>query len=53
LADRIERGWRSGPERDNARLIHPSIRDYDRLSEQEKEKDRQAVKVLAGIVSPS
>jgi hypothetical protein len=53
VADRINHGWQSGPDRSNARLIHPSIKDYDALSEQEREKDRQAVIVLAGVAAAS
>lgn len=49
MADRIERGWRSGKERDNARLIHPSICDFDALSAEDQEKDRNAVRKLAEI----
>jgi hypothetical protein len=49
MADRIEHGWRSGPARDNARLIHPSIKDFDSLSSEEKELDRAAVRALMEI----
>jgi len=51
MADRIERGWRSGKTRDNARRIHPSITAFETLSALEQEKDRQAVRVLAEIVA--
>lgn len=53
MADRIERGWRYGAKRDNARLIHPSIRDFDDLSEAEKELDREAVRILASSIARS
>lgn len=49
MADRIERGWRSGPKRDDARLIHPGLCDFDLLSPDDKEKDRNAVRKLAEI----
>ena len=49
MADRIEHGWRHGATRDNDRLIHPSICDFDALSEGDKEKDRNAVRKLAEI----
>lgn len=49
MADRIDRGWTSGAARDNARLIHPSIRPFDELSAEEQEKDRNAVRALAKI----
>ncbi len=51
MADRIEHGWRSGAARDNARLIHPSIKDFDALSSEEKELDRAAVRALADIAA--
>jgi len=51
MADRIEHGWRSGPARDNARLIHPSIKDFDALSSEEKELDHAAVRALADIAA--
>jgi hypothetical protein len=50
MADRIARGWRSGVKSDDARLIRASIKPYSQLPETEKEKDRQAVRVLAWIL---
>jgi hypothetical protein len=38
---RMAEGWRWGPERNDARKEHPSLIPYERLSEQEKELDRQ------------
>ena len=49
-ADRIERGWRYGA-RDNALLLHPSLRDFDELPPDEQEKDRVAVRTLAAVLS--
>ncbi len=51
MADRIEHGWRHGATRDNDRLIHPSICDFDALSEGDKEKDRNTVRKLAEIAA--
>ena len=51
MADRIERGWRHGEKRDNDRLIHPGICDFDALSSDDQEKDRNAVRKLAGIAT--
>lgn len=48
-ADRIERGWRFGPLRDDARKIHPSLVAFDALTEAEALKDRDAV--LQGLKS--
>jgi len=49
IADRIDRGWRSGAKRDNIHLIHPSIQPFDALSHEDQEKDRNAVRVLASL----
>jgi hypothetical protein len=35
--------------RDNARLIHPSIKDFDLLSSEEKELDYAAVRAFVEI----
>ncbi len=51
MTDRIEQGWRHGETRDNNRLIHPSICDFDALSADDKEKDRNAVRKLAEIAA--
>jgi hypothetical protein len=46
LTERIIRGWRYGPVRDNSRWLHPSIVDFDTLSAAEKEKDARAAAAL-------
>ena len=46
MADRIDRGWRSGPVRDDDRLIHPNITPFERLSAQDREKDGNTVRAL-------
>ena len=43
MADRILSGWRYGNPRDDAKKLHPSIRPYPELSEDEKKKDRETV----------
>lgn len=50
MADRIDRGWRFGVVRDNARLLHPSLVPYDELPEPEREKDRQQVVGLVALL---
>ena len=37
---RIEEGWTYGPERNDVLKQHPSLVEYDELSEEEKEYDR-------------
>jgi hypothetical protein len=43
MADRILSGWRYGNPRDDAKKLHPSIRPYSELIDDEKEKDRATV----------
>jgi hypothetical protein len=52
IADRLDRGWRYAPMRDNARLLHPSMLDYDALPEMEREKDRNQVRTILGLLAP-
>lgn len=51
MADRIDLGWRAGPRRDNSRLIHPNIVDYDSLPDIEREKDRVTARALVDILA--
>lgn len=49
---RLADGWRWGPERNDARKEHPGLVPYDRLSESEKELDRQtAMETLRAILA--
>jgi len=50
MAEKIESGWKYGPERDDPAKIHPSIIPYEELSEVEKEKDRSAVRNYPAMV---
>jgi hypothetical protein len=52
IADRLDRGWRYAPIRDNAQLLHPSMLDYDALPEMEREKDRNQVRTILGLLAP-
>jgi hypothetical protein len=40
--NRIEQGWRWGPERDDDLLQHPCLISYAQLSEEEKHYDRES-----------
>jgi len=53
MAERISKGWRFGEQRNNILKIHPSLIQYDSLSDQEQEKDRNAVRSLFEIASAS
>lgn len=43
MKGRLEAGWQQGPRRDDEKKEHPSLVSYDKLSEEEKEYDRQTV----------
>jgi len=43
MAEKLVAGWRYAAARDDIRRLHPSIRPYDELSEDEKQKDRNTV----------
>lgn len=44
MAGRIDQGWQYGPTRDDEKKDHPGIVPYEKLSEPEKEVDRQTVR---------
>ena len=49
---RISQGWSRGPERDDARKLHPCLVPYAELPDSEKDYDRQAaLGTLKAIVS--
>src|SRR5207253_688130 len=49
---RMDQGWRHGPERNDARKEHPDLVPYEELSEVEKEYDRstamETIKTIVG-----
>ena len=50
MADRIERGWRFAQTRDDGLMLHPDLIPYEDLSENGKQKDRNAVQTLSSIM---
>ncbi len=50
MSERIARGWTYGANRDNERKIHPGLVDWSVLPEGEREKDRNAVRAIPGIL---
>lgn len=46
LQHRRRRGWRYGPERIDAKKIHPNMTSWEELPEDSREKDRSAVRGL-------
>lgn len=51
MAARIDRGWRYASIRDDARLLHPALVPFEQLTEEDKEKDRNTIRVLVGILT--
>ena len=43
MAEKIVAGWRHAAVRDDSRRLYPSIRPYNELSEEEKQKDLNTV----------
>jgi RyR domain/Adenylate and Guanylate cyclase catalytic domain len=50
VEDRLRAGWTQGSSRDNARKQHPLLVDWDQLSEEAKDKDRNAVSNLPALI---
>lgn len=49
---RMDEGWRYGPERNDERKEHPSLVPYEELSESEKDYDRRtAIETVKTILS--
>jgi hypothetical protein len=51
MRDRIADGWSYGETRDDARKLHPSLVPYEELSEDEREKDRDAIRDLPRMLA--
>ena len=51
MRDRIADGWSYGEVRDDEGKLHPSLIDYDELSEDEREKDRDAIRDLPRMLA--
>jgi voltage-gated potassium channel Kch len=49
MRERIAQGWTHG-ERDNRRKLHPDLVDWTALPESERQKDRDAVLAIPGIL---
>jgi voltage-gated potassium channel Kch len=50
MNERTAQGWSYGPKRDNRRKIHPDLQEWDALDEDTREKDRDAVRAIPGIL---
>jgi ryanodine receptor 2 len=47
---RLDAGWRWGPQRDDARRLHPCLVPYEQLSEEDKELDRAMVRQVVTTI---
>ncbi|MFI9489038.1 RyR domain-containing protein [Promicromonospora sp. NPDC052451] len=50
-AEKVAAGWTYGPQRDDARRLHPDLRPWDELSEADREKDRAAIRAIPVILA--
>lgn len=50
MEQKLRSGWQYGPVRDDERKIHPALVSYHSLNEEDKEKDRNAVRSYPEIV---
>ena len=53
MAERMARGWRSGPERVDKRRIHDCLVPFEELSEVVRQKDRDAVSTVLAVLQKS
>lgn len=51
MAERRADGWRYGPVRNNKAKIHPDLRPWSELGEEERQKDRDAVLAMPAILA--
>jgi hypothetical protein len=49
-AERIGQGWTFGPQRNDEKKEHPSLKPYDELPEAEKEVDRAVVRTCISAI---
>jgi hypothetical protein len=49
--EKVLGGWQYGLQRDDLKQLHPSLVPYDQLSEPEKEKDRDTIRQIPGLLS--
>jgi hypothetical protein len=51
MTERQRNGWTYGKKRNDKRRKHPSIVDWNELSESEKDKDRDPIRHLPALVA--
>jgi hypothetical protein len=50
MREKLAEGWKYGEPRDDERKIHPDLRDWDHLSDADKDKDRNTVRALSATL---
>jgi hypothetical protein len=50
MNDRAANGWQYGEKRDNAQKLHPSMVPFEKLSAEDKEKDRNQVRSYPDLI---
>jgi hypothetical protein len=50
MADKYIAGYSYGPERDEDRMLHPDLVPWERLTESDKQKDRDNIRQIAGLL---
>jgi class 3 adenylate cyclase/tetratricopeptide (TPR) repeat protein len=50
MNERRNRGWTYAPVRDNSRKLHPLLVSWERLSEADKEKDRDVIRNIPDLI---
>ena len=50
MRDRLSQGWTYGQPRDDERKIRPDLQPWDALSEADRDKDRNAIRILPVIL---
>lgn len=51
MNERISQGWSYGPDRSNWRKVHPDLQEWDALDDSVRDKDRDAVRAIPGILN--
>lgn len=50
-AERLRKGWRHGPHRDDAGKIHPGLAPWRQLPEEQRDKDRLFIQALPSLLA--
>lgn len=51
MDERLGNGWRAGTPRDDANRVHPSLVDWNQLTQSDHEKDRANVRVIPDVLA--